>query len=199
MSSSSGCSAPTWPIRVSPTSRRASGAACRWGCHGSSRIRSRRLSCSCPVTRPATSPAPSCRSIRAAPTSRGDAAMTDLAAEPDDPLATDLQAYRDEVRQFVTSPALDKWRGVYIDDVAEEMRFTAGLMRALYDAGFGRYGLPAEVGGLGGDVRHWAVLYDELAQADLPLTGQHSLLTTLAYPVVRFAPHLAAAYLPEFL
>ncbi len=125
--------------------------------------------------------------------------MTDLAAELDDPLATDLQAYRDAVRQFVTSPALDKWRGVYIDDVAEEMRFTAGLMRALYDAGFGRYGLPAEAGGLGGDVRHWAVLYDELAQADIPLTGQHSLLTTLAYPVVRFAPHLAAAYLPEFL
>jgi alkylation response protein AidB-like acyl-CoA dehydrogenase len=125
--------------------------------------------------------------------------MTNLTAELDDPLATDLRAYRDAVRTFVTSPALDRWRGSYVDDVAEEMRSTAGLMRALYDAGFGRYGLPAEAGGLGGDVRHWAVLYDELAQADLPLTGQHSLLTTLAYPVVRFAPHLAAAYLPEFL
>jgi alkylation response protein AidB-like acyl-CoA dehydrogenase len=117
----------------------------------------------------------------------------------DGPLATDLPAYRDAARAFVTSPALDRWRGAYVDDVAEEMRFTAGLMRALYDAGFGRYGLPAEAGGLGGDVRHWAVLYDELARADLPLTGQHSLLTTLAYPVVRYAPHLAAAYLPEFL
>jgi alkylation response protein AidB-like acyl-CoA dehydrogenase len=117
----------------------------------------------------------------------------------DGPLATDLPAYRDAARAFVTSSALDRWRGAYVDDVAEEMRFTAGLMRALYDAGFGRYGLPAEAGGLGGDVRHWAVLYDELARADLPLTGQHSLLTTLAYPVVRFAPHLAAAYLPEFL
>jgi alkylation response protein AidB-like acyl-CoA dehydrogenase len=117
----------------------------------------------------------------------------------DGPLATDLPAYRDAVRAFVTSPALDRWRGAYLDDVAEEMRFTAGLMRALYDGGFGRYGLPAEAGGLGGDVRHWAVLYDELARADLPLTGQHSLLTTLAYPVVRFAPHLAKAYLPEFL
>jgi alkylation response protein AidB-like acyl-CoA dehydrogenase len=117
----------------------------------------------------------------------------------DGPLATDLPAYRDAARAFVTSPALDRWRGAYVDDVAEEMRCTAGLMRALYDAGFGRYGLPAEAGGLGGDVRHWAVLYDELALADLPLTGQHSLLTTLAYPVVRYAPHLAAAYLPEFL
>jgi alkylation response protein AidB-like acyl-CoA dehydrogenase len=125
--------------------------------------------------------------------------MTDADAKLDDRFVTDLQAYRIAVREFVTSPVLDKWRGTYVDDVAEEMRVSAGLMRALYDAGFGRYGLPAEAGGLGGDVRHWAVLFDELARADVPPTGQHSLLTTLAYPVARFAPHLAAAYLPEFL
>ena len=125
--------------------------------------------------------------------------MTDVDARRDDRYVTDLQAYRVAVREFVTSGVLDKWRGTYIDDVAEEMRFTAGLMRALYDAGFGRYGLPVAADGLGGDVRHWAVLFDELARGDVPPTGQHSLLTTLAYPVVRFAPHLAAAYLPEFL
>jgi alkylation response protein AidB-like acyl-CoA dehydrogenase len=121
--------------------------------------------------------------------------MTELA----DRYVTDLEAYRAAVREFVTSPAAGKWRGSYIDDVAEEMRFTAGLMRTLYDAGFGRYGLPVEAGGLGGDVRHWAVLFDELARARITPTGQHSLLTTLAYPVAKFAPHLAAEYLPEFL
>ena len=89
--------------------------------------------------------------------------MTDVNA--DDHLVTDLSAYRAAVREFVTSPAVDKWRGGYIDDVAEEMRFSAGLLRVLYDAGFGRYGLPSAVGGLGGDVRHWAVLFDELASA----------------------------------
>ena len=73
---------------------------------------------------------------------------------------TDLPSYRAAVREFVTSPELDTWRGAYIRDVAAEMRFTAGLMRVLYDAGFGRYGLPAEAGGLGGDVRHWAILFD---------------------------------------
>jgi alkylation response protein AidB-like acyl-CoA dehydrogenase len=123
--------------------------------------------------------------------------MTDVNA--DDRLATDLVAYQAALREFVTSPAVDKWRGGYIDDVAEEMRFTAGLLRVLYDAGFGRYGLPSAVGGLGGDVRHWAVLFDELARAGITPTGQHSLLTTLAYPVARFAPALAAEYLPEFL
>ena len=117
----------------------------------------------------------------------------------DDPLVTDIDAYRETVRAFVTSPAVDEWRGGYVEDVPAEMAFTAGLMRALYDGRVGRYGLPVEAGGLGGDVRHWAVLYDELARADLPSTGQHSLLTTLAYPIVKYAPELAARYLPEFL
>jgi alkylation response protein AidB-like acyl-CoA dehydrogenase len=120
-------------------------------------------------------------------------------AGPDDPLATDLEAFRAAVRELVTSPAVDKWRGSYVDDVTQEMRFTAGLLRVLYDAGLGRYGLPPAVGGLGGDVRHWAVLFDELARAGITPTGQHSLLTTLAYPVAHFAPRLAAEYLPEFM
>jgi hypothetical protein len=123
--------------------------------------------------------------------------MTDVNA--DDHLVTDLRAYRAAVREFVASPAVDKWRGGYVDDVAGEMRFTAGLLRVLYDAGFGRYGLPAGAGGLGGDVRHWAVLFDELSRGGITPTGQHSLLVTLAYPVAKFAPALAADYLPEFL
>jgi alkylation response protein AidB-like acyl-CoA dehydrogenase len=123
--------------------------------------------------------------------------MTDV--NVDDHLVTDLNAYQAALREFLGSPAVDKWRGSYIDDVAEEMRFTGGLLRVLYDAGFGRYGLPREAGGLGGDVRHWAVLFDELSRAGITPTGQHSLLTTLAYPVAKFAPALAAAYLPEFL
>jgi alkylation response protein AidB-like acyl-CoA dehydrogenase len=123
--------------------------------------------------------------------------MTDV--NVDDHLVTDLHAYRAAVREFLASPAVDKWRGTYLDDDPEEMRFTAGLMRVLYDAGLGRYGLPSAVGGLGGDVRHWAVLFDELARAGITPTGQHSLLVTLAYPLAKFAPRLAAAYLPEFL
>jgi alkylation response protein AidB-like acyl-CoA dehydrogenase len=123
--------------------------------------------------------------------------MTDVTV--DDHLVTDLDAFRTAVREFLASPDLDQWRGTYLDDDPEEMRFSAGLMRVLYDAGFGRYGMPSAVGGLGGDVRHWAVLFDELARAGITPTGQHSLLVTLAYPLAKFAPRLAAAYLPEFL
>ena len=123
--------------------------------------------------------------------------MTDVSL--DDHLVTDLHAYRAAVREYLAGPALDVWRGTYLDDDPEEMRFSAGLMRVLYDAGFGRYGMSPSVGGLGGDVRHWAVLFDELTRSGITPTGQHSLLVTLAYPLAKFAPQLAAAYLPEFL
>ena len=43
------------------------------------------------------------------------------------------------------------------------------------------------------------MLFDELARSGITPTGQHSLLVTLAYPLAKFAPRLAAAYLPEFL
>jgi alkylation response protein AidB-like acyl-CoA dehydrogenase len=115
------------------------------------------------------------------------------------PLADDIAAYRAQLRPFLATPALNPWRHVYYRDVATEMRSVAGLLRVLHDAGFGRYGYPVEAGGLGGDVRHCAVLYDELAAADLPITGQHGLLTTLGPAIIRFAPGLAGRYLPSFL
>jgi alkylation response protein AidB-like acyl-CoA dehydrogenase len=113
--------------------------------------------------------------------------------------ADDLDAYRTDLRAFLATDELSPWRRAYREEVAEEMRFVAGMLGVLYDAGFGRYGYPEAAGGLGGDVRHPAVLYDELAAADLPNTGQHMLLTTMAYPIIRFAPALAAAHLPQFL
>lgn len=39
------------------------------------------------------------------------------------------------------------------------------LQAALFEAGWARYGWPPEVGGVGGDARHRAVLYEELAEA----------------------------------
>jgi alkylation response protein AidB-like acyl-CoA dehydrogenase len=115
------------------------------------------------------------------------------------PFAQDLPGFRSALRAWLAGPDVDRWRGLYREDVPEEMRETAALIRALYDAGFGRYGFAPEVGGLGGDVRHCAVLYDEMSTAGLPSPGQYGLLTTLGAPVAHFAPQLAARYLPEFL
>jgi alkylation response protein AidB-like acyl-CoA dehydrogenase len=114
--------------------------------------------------------------------------------------ATDLAGYRRALREWLTTPTVDEWREAeHQSDVAEQMAFTARLVRTLYDEGFGRYGSTVSGGGLGGDVRHWAVLFDELARADLPIPGQYDLLTTLGPPVMAFSPELAAQYLPGFL
>jgi alkylation response protein AidB-like acyl-CoA dehydrogenase len=115
------------------------------------------------------------------------------------PYARDLAAFRKDLQAFLAEPRLDHWRNLYVEDVASEMTETGALIGELYAAGFGRYGFPVEAGGLGGDVRHCAVLFDELGAAGLPSSGQYGLLTTLGAPVVKFAPALAAAYLPEFL
>jgi alkylation response protein AidB-like acyl-CoA dehydrogenase len=115
------------------------------------------------------------------------------------PYASDLAGFKKDLQAFLQEPRMDRWRDLYIEDVAAEMAETGAMLGELYDAGFGRYGFPVEAGGLGGDVRHCAVLFDELSAAGLPATGQYSLLTTLGAPVVRFAPELAARYLPEFL
>jgi alkylation response protein AidB-like acyl-CoA dehydrogenase len=115
------------------------------------------------------------------------------------PYASDLAGFRKDLQAFLAEPRMDRWRNLYVEDVPAEMAETAAMIGELYQAGFGRYGFPVEAGGLGGDVRHCAILFDELGAAGLPSSGQYGLLTTLGAPVVRFAPALAAAYLPEFL
>jgi alkylation response protein AidB-like acyl-CoA dehydrogenase len=113
--------------------------------------------------------------------------------------AHDLEGFRAQARVTLADPAFDRWRDLYIADVAAEMAETAEMIKLLYARDIGRYGFGPEVGGLGGDVRHCAVLYDELAGARLPLTGQYGLLTTLGATTAKFAPQIAATYLPDFL
>ena len=79
------------------------------------------------------------------------------------------------------------------------MEYDATVMARLYDAGWSRYGWPAEVGGFGGDVLHRAIFYDALAAARLPIPAQRWTLEVLGPSLVLFAPHLAAEFLPRYL
>src|SRR6516225_4869649 len=76
----------------------------------------------------------------------------------------------------------------------------ARLRRALYDAGWMRYGWPAEVGGLGGPAVLRAVLGEEVATRDLAEPGIYSMIEVLAPTMVSYArPELAAAMVPRLL
>jgi alkylation response protein AidB-like acyl-CoA dehydrogenase len=76
----------------------------------------------------------------------------------------------------------------------------ARVRRALYDAGWMRYGWPAEVGGLGGRAVLRAVLGEEVAARDLAEPGIYSLVEVLAPTMISYArPPLAAQTVPLLL
>ncbi|MFF3574053.1 acyl-CoA dehydrogenase family protein [Nocardia jiangxiensis] len=114
--------------------------------------------------------------------------------------AQDPSAYRQALRHFLDAePALERWRGADYPTTEDRMTDNAALMNVLSDGGWNRYGWPAAVGGYGGDERHRAVLYDELSAAGLVVPEQYKLLETLGPAVLRFAPALAAQFMPSYL
>jgi alkylation response protein AidB-like acyl-CoA dehydrogenase len=69
----------------------------------------------------------------------------------------------------------------------------ARVRRALYDAGWMRYGWPARVSGLGGPAVLRAVLGEEVASRDLAEPGIYSMVEVLAPTMISYArPSLAA-------
>ncbi|MFC8043898.1 acyl-CoA dehydrogenase family protein [Nocardia sp. NPDC057353] len=71
---------------------------------------------------------------------------------------------------------------------------------ALFDAGWIRYGWPAEVGGLGGPAALRAVLGEEIATRDLAEPGIWSMIEVLAPTMISYArPELAAEMVPLLL
>ncbi|MDT7711309.1 MAG: hypothetical protein QOG20_6916 [Pseudonocardiales bacterium] len=114
--------------------------------------------------------------------------------------ADDLDGYRTALRAYLRSePSLRRWRGAHYDTTEKRIAEHGFLMGGLYRGRWNRYGWPAHAGGLGGDERHRAVLYEELGAAGLPVPEPHLMLETLAPPLLRFSPELAAELLPPYL
>lgn len=111
-----------------------------------------------------------------------------------------IAEYRRGFRDYLqTLDWIDEWRAASFDNAEESLAFDAKVLRRLHDAGWSRYGWPTEVGGLGGNEIHRAVYYEELSYAILPVPAQHWTLETLGPCLLKFAPELAAQYLPEYL
>ena len=84
--------------------------------------------------------------------------------------------------------------------LAGHMRQFARVQRALYDAGWSRYGWPEHAGGLGGPDMLRAIVGEEVVGRRLAEPGPYSMLEVLAPTMIDYAtPELAAEMVPKLL
>ncbi|NME78154.1 acyl-CoA dehydrogenase family protein [Rhodococcus sp. 105337] len=105
--------------------------------------------------------------------------------------------FRDAVRAWLDENDLRPGPDHSFDAQVEQL---GRVRRALYDAGWMRYGWPEAVGGLGGDAMLRAVLGEEVATRDLAEPGIYSMIEVLAPTMISYArPELAAEMVPKLL
>ncbi|ONH59058.1 acyl-CoA dehydrogenase [Frankia sp. CcI49] len=117
--------------------------------------------------------------------------MTSLVTEP----AT-VEEFRAAVREWFAHNDLSAGPDHSLDGQVAQL---ARVRRALYDAGWMRYGWPAEVGGLGGPAALRAVLGEEVASRDLAEPGIYSMIEVLAPTMISYAPPALAAEMVPLL
>ena len=114
--------------------------------------------------------------------------------------ASQLAPYRQDLRRYLNEQAwVAEWRSAAFHSAEESISHDASVLSRLYDAGWIRYGWPQRGGGLGGNELHRAVCFEELAAAMLPIPSQCWSLEVLGPALLKFAPTLAAEYLPRYL
>jgi acyl-CoA dehydrogenase len=117
-----------------------------------------------------------------------------------DEYVSDVAAYRQDFRRWLSElDWADEWRSAHFDNAEDELGYHATILSRVYDAGWNRYGWPEAAGGFGGSELHRAVYFEELAGAMLSVPEQHWTLEVIGPAVHRYAPHLAAEYLPGYL
>ena len=105
--------------------------------------------------------------------------------------------FRSGVQAWLADNDLSPGRDHSLDGQVAQL---ARVRRALFDAGWMRYGWPAEVGGLGGPAVLRAVLGEEVATRDLAEPGIYSMIEVLVPTVLSYArPELAAEMIPRLL
>ncbi|MGU3501140.1 acyl-CoA dehydrogenase family protein [Mycobacterium sp. C31M] len=102
--------------------------------------------------------------------------------------------------------ALQEWLGANDltapddDSLEGHIRQFARVQKALYDAGWSRYGWPEHAGGLGGPEMLRAIVGEEVVGRRLAEPGPYSMLEVLAPTMIDYAsPELAAEMVPKLL
>ncbi|MCK9900180.1 acyl-CoA dehydrogenase family protein, partial [Frankia sp. Cpl3] len=104
--------------------------------------------------------------------------------------------FRSGVREWLAQHDLTPGPDHSLDGQVAQL---ARVRRELYDAGWMRYGWPAEVGGLGGPAVLRAVLGEEVATRDLAEPGIYSMIEVLAPTMISYAPPALAAEMVPLL
>lgn len=116
-------------------------------------------------------------------------------------LATDLQQFKAQLVAWLGDNDA-QMRPLLASNTEFDLEVASSreLRKTLWQAGWGRYGWPEELGGLGGTSLHRAVLYEELYRQGWAGPNIFEHIEIIAPTLARFAePSLLESLLPSFL
>lgn len=113
---------------------------------------------------------------------------------------TELAPYTEAIEAFLRAdPRITEFRGYRPPDLEAGARHLNQLQRLLFDEGWSRAGWPERCGGLGGDARCRAALFQALWDHDVLIPEAYTTLEILVPVLLVYAPHLAEELLPRLL
>lgn len=108
--------------------------------------------------------------------------------------------YGAKLAEFIIADAAARryigFRQESIEHAGETLR---GLQALLFDSGWSRLGWPESVGGLGGDPRFRAAMFQTLWDLDIQIPEPFTTLEILVPVMLVYSPHLAERLLPGLL
>jgi alkylation response protein AidB-like acyl-CoA dehydrogenase len=108
--------------------------------------------------------------------------------------------YRRRLSNFLGSdPRVEPYASYRSPDFESGARHLKGLQALLFEEGWSRLGWPERIGGLGGDPRLRAAMFDTLWEHDIAIPEPYSTLEILVPVMIVYAPHLAERYFPALL
>jgi alkylation response protein AidB-like acyl-CoA dehydrogenase len=109
-------------------------------------------------------------------------------------------AYASALHEFLANdPRTEPYRGFRPASLEACASHLAGLQALLFDSEWSRLGWPTSAGGLGGDPRFRAAMFQTLWDLDIQIPEPFTTLEILVPVLLVFAPHLADELLPGLL
>lgn len=122
--------------------------------------------------------------------------MTDLTADTFNSPSEYAAALAEFLRTDPRAQPYIGYRPPTLEHCAEHL---AGLQALIFDEGWSRLGWPTTAGGLDGDPRFRAAMFDTLWEVDIQIPEPFNTLEILVPVLLVYAPHLATDLLPRLL